>query len=161
MMQGRGFRFSSSIRVNRPIADVWRVLIDFPRVPSWEQGVREVRQTSPGAPGVGATLEARRIYFGRETLIECRISDWDELRGVTMALRGGPLRSASVRYAAESVGSEQTEVTYTAEGELVPALELLTPLIPAIGRSGAKTNLANLKRLLEGMQGSGQGAERT
>jgi carbon monoxide dehydrogenase subunit G len=160
-MPGKVFRFSSSIRVNRPIADVWRVLVDFPQVPAWEQGVREVRQTSPGTPGVGTTLVARRVYLGRQTLVACRITDWEELRGATMALRGGPLRSASVRYAVEPAGSEQTVVTYAAEGELIPALQVLTPLMPAMGRAGVKTNLAQLKRLLESMPGSSQDAART
>jgi carbon monoxide dehydrogenase subunit G len=147
------FRFSSSIQVNRPLAEVWHLLIDFPRVPAWEQGVREVWQTSPEAPGVGTTLVARRVYGGRETLVECRITDWEDQQGVTMALHGGPLRSALVRYAvapADPAGSEQTVVTYSAEGELIPALQVLTPLMPAVGRAGAKKNLANLKRLLEG-----------
>jgi hypothetical protein len=143
------FRFSRNILVNRAVADVWRVLIDFPRVPSWERGVLTVRQTSPGAPGVGTTLVARRVYAGRETLVECRITDWEELRGATMALRGGPLRHASVRYAVEPVSSEQTIVTYTAEGELSFPLRLLTPLMPALGRAGARRNLVNLKQLLE------------
>ena len=152
------FRFSSSILVNRAPADVWSVLIDFPHVPSWEQGVIEVRQTSPGAPSVGTTLVARRVYVGRETLVACRITDWEELRGATMSLRGGPLRHASVRYAVEPAGSEWTVVTYTAEGELHPALQFLTPLMPAMGRAGAKKNLANLPRLLEA---TGQDVART
>lgn len=145
------FHFSSSILINRPPADVWRVLIDFPHISAWEQGVIEVRQVSPGAPGAGTTLLARRVYFGRETLLECRITDWEELRGATMSLRGGPLRYASVRYAVEPAGSEkaQTVATYVAEGELHPALRFLTPLMPAVGRAGAKQNLTNLKRLLE------------
>jgi carbon monoxide dehydrogenase subunit G len=143
------FRFSSSILVNRAPADVWRVLIDFPHVPSWERGVLAVRQVSPGPPAIGTTLVARRVYVGRETLIDCRITDWEELRGATMSLRGGPLRHASVRYAVEPAGSEQALVTYRAHGELRPALKILTPLMPAMGRAEAKKNLANLKRLLE------------
>ncbi len=131
------FRFSSSI------------LIDFPNVPSWERGVVEVRQVTSGAPGVGTALVARRVYVGRETLIECHITDWEELLGATMSLRGGPLRHASVRYAIEPAGIDQTVVTYTAEGDLRPALQVLTPLIPAMGRAEAKKNLAMLKRLLE------------
>jgi hypothetical protein len=161
MMYGKMFRFSRSIQVNWPLADVWRLLIDFPRVPAWEQGVLEVRQTSPGEPGVGTMLVARRVYLGRQTLVECQITDWAELQGVTMALRGGPLRSASVRYAVAATCSEQTVVTYEAEGELIPALQFLTPLMPAVGRAGAKKNLAHLKRLLEGGEASGQDAART
>jgi carbon monoxide dehydrogenase subunit G len=149
MRQGQGFRFSSSILINRPLAEVWRVLIDFPHVPSWEQGVVEVRQVSPGAPGLETRLVVRRVFLWRETLIEGRISAWEELRGVTMALRGGPLRLAAVRYAVEPAGSGQTVVTYTVEGELRPALKVLTPLMPALGRAGTKQNLATLKRLLE------------
>lgn len=143
------FRFTSSILVYRAIEDVWGVLIDFPIVPSWEEGVIAVRQVSPGAPSVGTTLVVRRVYFGRETQVECRITDWEELRGATMALHGGPLQHASVRYAVEPAGRDQTVVTYSAEGELHPALKILTPLMPALGRAGATKNLANLKRLLE------------
>jgi hypothetical protein len=113
MRHGTVFRFSSSILVNCPLTDVGSVLIDFPRVPSWERGVVEVRQVSPGAPGVGTTLVARRGYAGRETMVACRITDWEELRGATMALRSGPLLHAAVRYAFEPVSSEQTLVTYT------------------------------------------------
>jgi carbon monoxide dehydrogenase subunit G len=143
------FRLSSRIVVDRPIAEVWRFLCDFPRVATWEEGVREVRQTSPGAPEIGTTLVVRRVFFGRETLVECRITDWEELRGVTMALRGGPLQRASVRYAVEPVNSARTVVTYTGEGELRPALRILEPLAPAMGRATEQRNLATLKRLLE------------
>jgi hypothetical protein len=66
-----------------------------------------------------------------------------------MDLRGGPLRHASVRYAVEPVRSAQTRVTYTGSGELIPALQILTPLMPALGRSDERKNLAKLKRLLE------------
>jgi hypothetical protein len=66
-----------------------------------------------------------------------------------MDLRGGPLRHASVRYAVEPVGSAQTRVTYTAIGELRPALQILTPLMPTLGRADERKNLAKLQRLLE------------
>src|SRR5215472_3082994 len=129
------FHFSSSIVIHRPLGEVWAFLIDFPRVASWERGILEVRQTSPGPAGLGTILLVRRVYFGRETQVACQITAWDERQGVTMDLRGGPVRYASVRYAVESVGSMQTKVTCTGIGELRPALWLLTPLMPALGRS--------------------------
>jgi carbon monoxide dehydrogenase subunit G len=153
------FRFSSSIVINRPLEEVWTVLIDFQRVPSWERGILEVRQTSLGPAGLGTTLIVRRVYFGRETQVHCQITAWDERRGVTMDLRGGPLRHASVRYAVEPVGSTQTRVTYTGVGELRPALQILTPFMPAIGRSDERKNLANLRRLLETSNPSAPPAE--
>src|SRR5262249_25616235 len=99
------FQFRSSILIHPPREQVWAVLIESPRVASWERDIREVRQTSPGPAGVGTTLVVRRVYFGRETQVACQITAWDERQGVTMDLRGGPLRYASVRYAVESVGA--------------------------------------------------------
>jgi carbon monoxide dehydrogenase subunit G len=143
------FHFSSSIVIRRPLDEVWTFLIDFPRVASWERGILEVRQTLPGPAGLGTTLLVRRVYFGRETQVECHITAWDERQEVTMDLRGGPLRHASVRYAVEPVGSAQTKVTYTGMGELRPVLQILTPLMPALGWSDERKNLAHLKRLIE------------
>jgi carbon monoxide dehydrogenase subunit G len=143
------FHLSSSIVIQQPLGEVWAFLIDFPRVASWERGILEVRQTSPGPAGLGTTLLVRRVYFGREAQVACQITAWDERQGVTMDLRGGPLRHASVRYAMEPVGSAQTKVTYTGSGELIPALQMLTPLMPALGRSDEQKNLATLKHLLE------------
>jgi carbon monoxide dehydrogenase subunit G len=143
------FHFSSSIVIQRPLGEVWAFLTDFPRVASWERGILEVRQTSPGPAGLGTTLLVRRVYFGRETQVACQITAWDERQGVTMDLRGGPLRHASVRYAVEPIGSAQSRVTYTGSGELHPVLQILTPLMPALGRSDERKNLAKLKRLLE------------
>jgi carbon monoxide dehydrogenase subunit G len=152
------FSLSSRILINRSVEDVWEFLRDLPRVATWERGILGVRQTSPGPPGVGTTLAVRRAYFGRETLVEARITAWDELQGVSMELRGGPLRHALIRYAVEPVGSEQTEVIYTGEGELILALQVLTPFMPALGRSDERKNLANLKRLLEAPGSSTEGA---
>lgn len=143
------FRFSQSILVDRAPADVWPFLIDFPKVPTWEGGVLEVRQVSAGGPGVGTELIARRVYAGRETLVECQITDWQEGRAATMSIHGGPLRQASVEYAVEPAGDGQAIVTYTAEGELRSGLKFLTLLVPAMGHGQAKTNLMNLKRLVE------------
>jgi hypothetical protein len=143
------FAFESSIVVERDSQDVWRWLIDFPRVPLWEQGVLAVRQVSPGPAAVGTILLVRRAYFGRVTEVECRITGWQEQRSVTMALRGGPLRHATVCYAVEPAGDGRAMVTYTGSGELVPALQVLTPLMPALGRATERRNLATLKRLLE------------
>jgi hypothetical protein len=143
------FSFSSSIVINRTLEEVWTYLINFPQVASWERGILEVCQTSPGPAGLGTTLLVRRVYFGRETQVECAVTAWNERQGVTMDLRGGPLRHASVRYAVEPVGSAQTRVTYTGIGELQPALQVLTPLMPALGRSDEHKNLTNLKHLLE------------
>jgi carbon monoxide dehydrogenase subunit G len=151
MTNGRRLIFSVAcdIVVDRECADVWRWLIDFPRVPLWERGVLAVRQTSPGPAAVGTTLLVRRAYAGIATQVECRITEWQEQRSVTMALRGGQLRRATVQYAVEPASGQRTRVIYTGVGELRPALRFLTPFMPALGRAEERRNLATLKRMLE------------
>ena len=60
---------------------------------------------------------ARRLYGGRESAVECRITDWDEGHAATMSIRGGPIRDASVRYAVEAGDDGRALVTYSARGE--------------------------------------------
>jgi len=111
--------------------------------------VLEVRQTSPGTAGLGSTFVARRRYGPRVSLVDCRITDWQDGRSATMAIQGGPLRTGLVTYAVEPDGAGRCIVTYHAEGELRGAIRLLAPLMPAIGRAQSKRNLERLKRRLE------------
>ena len=92
---------------------------------------------------------ARRIYAGRESLLESVITEWDPGRTATMALTGGPLSDARVTYAVEPDSPARSVVTYRGEGTLRMPRSLLTPLMPFIGRAVAKRNLQRLKLMLE------------
>jgi hypothetical protein len=124
------------------------MLVDFPKVPAWERGVLEVRQTSSGDPGVGTTLVARRVYAGHEMLVDCRIVDWQDNRSVTMEIVGGPTQ-------VEPNGDHACEVTYAVDGELRPLLRWMTPFLPAAGGRLVRANLASLKRVVEGRRRPG------
>ncbi len=147
---GPVYTLTESVDIDRPSADVWAILIDFPNVPAWEKDVLEVRQTSPGIPALGTTFVARRLFGGRESLIDCRITSWEEDRSVTMELRGGVVRRAVVSYAVEPTGVDSCQVSYSIEGQMRPWLAWTTPFIPAIGRRLVRGNLANLAHLAEG-----------
>jgi Polyketide cyclase / dehydrase and lipid transport len=97
---------------------------------------------------VGTTFVARRMFGPWKTLIDCRIRDWEDGRLVTMELRGGMVRRASVTYALEPAGDEACLVTYTTQGEMRSLLAWTTPFIPAQGRKLIRSNLATLERLL-------------
>ncbi len=143
------FDVTETVPIHHSAAEVWAILIDFPNVPNWESGVLEVRQTSPGRPTVGTTFVARRIFGGRESLVDCRILDWQEDRSVTMEIIGGPIRRASVRYTLEPMTDGTCQVTHSTVGQLRPWLAWLTPLMPAAGRRLIRSNLATLERQLD------------
>jgi hypothetical protein len=144
------YTLAESVGIDWSSADVWAILIDFPNVPAWEKDVLEVRKTSPGAPTLGTTFVARRLFGGRESLIDCRITAWQDGRAVTMELVGGVVRRASVTYAVEPTGVDSCRVSYSIEGQMRTLLAWTTPFIPAIGRRLVRGNLANLARLAEG-----------
>ena len=143
------YSFTESLGIDRPSARVWAILIDFGNVPAWESDVLEVRQTSPGPPALGTTFEARRLFGGRESLIDCRITAWEDGRSVTMELRGGVVRRAAVTYAVEPTGANSCRVSYSIEGQMRPLLVWVTPFIPAIGRRLVRGNLAGLARVAD------------
>ena len=143
------FHLTEAIRIERPAAEAWAMLVDFPSIPLWESGVLEVRQTSPGEAAVGTTLVARRVYAGRETNVDCRILDWQADRSVTMEILGGPTKRAVATYEVEPIGDDACQVTYTVDGEMRRGLGWLTPVIPRVGRGLVRTNLVSLGRRLE------------
>ena len=93
---------------------------------------------------------ARRLFGGRESLIDCRITAWEDGRSVTMELKGGVVRHASVTYAVQPTDEDSCRVSYSIEGQMRPLLAWITPLFPVIGRRLVRDNLANLARLAEG-----------
>jgi carbon monoxide dehydrogenase subunit G len=145
----RMFEIEETITIGRPAAEAWAMLIDFPNVPAWEDGVLEVRQASPGPPSAGTKLVARRAYGPWKTNVDCQITDWHEGHSVTMEILGGPTRRVTARYAVERVDDDACRVTYSGSGEMRPLLVWLSPLIPPAGRRLVRSNLARLKHRLE------------
>ena len=92
---------------------------------------------------------ARRAYGPWKTDVDCRITDWQDDRSVTMEILGGPTSRATARYAVEPVGDDACRVTYSGSGEMRSILFWLSPIIPSAGRRLVRGNLASLKRLLE------------
>jgi len=112
------FELDEARSIDRPAAEVWDVLVDFPNVPLWEDGVREVRQTSDGRPTLGTTFVARRVFGGRESMVDCRIIEWEGGRVATMEIIGGPVRRAAARYLVEPTSESACRVEYSINGEL-------------------------------------------
>src|SRR6266550_2225627 len=59
-------RIDVTTLIARPVQEVWDFFIDLTNSPRWTRSGSELRRTSPGALGVGATLESVRPMFGRE-----------------------------------------------------------------------------------------------
>ena len=137
--------------MNAPASVIWQRPIDFPGIPTWEGGVLEVcARSRRDRPASGRNWVARRVCGGRESTVDGRITAWDEGRGATMSIRGGPMREAFARYAVEPTPDGRALVTYSAEGEFRDIWRLLTPLVGVMGRNQVRSNLTRLKSQVEG-----------
>lgn len=139
--------FDESIVINRPMDEVVAFAIDWFNAPR-DGSVVSFRQTSPGPPGVGTTLEGRMVILGFETRFQTRITEWDLAHAVSFASSGGPFRSLVLRVTLEAI-ADGTRMVESRDIELRPAFKLLGPLVVPFWRVRTKTAQRNFKRLIE------------
>ncbi len=134
----------ASIEIERSAAEVFALADDFRRAPDWIEHCIELRQTSPGPRGAGATLHYTHRY--------------GEMRGTIFAYERG--RELAMRFADERFEvTIEFRVTGNGEGCRVTSRSAIAPrsllgrmMAPMIGagtRSGVAKNLERLKAMAE------------
>ena len=140
------FSFRQSLELERPAEAVWPYLAALEQVPLWEHGILDVRVVSPRPIRVGSQITADRLYAGQTTRLSGYVKEWKPGRTGTITLRGGPQLESTVTDSVKPIGPERCLVTYAATGRLSGWLDLLSPVLPLIGRWEARKNLARLRR---------------
>ena len=142
-------RIEVSTLVSRPVPEVWGYFIDLTNSARWTRSGSELRQTSDGALGVGATINSVRPMFG-----------W-EIKSQTMTVTHyEPEHLASFTAAIPVLGRVTGGFTFKSEGGgtrlsrwsdlgLGRAEGLLGSILDRVARRGQQTEMANLKRLIE------------
>ncbi len=138
--------FETLVRIERPVEEVFAYLAEPLNFPRWNSAVHAVRKLSADEPGRGSTyLMERRLPVGR-VVNELEVT---MTRSPEFAIRttSGPTPFA-YRYLLSS-DNGGTIVRLDAEVEL-GRIGVLGGLMRKTVRSGVDTNLATLKRTLEG-----------
>jgi uncharacterized membrane protein len=135
--------FENTIRIDRPVEEVFAFLSDFENIPKWNYYVLEVRQLSEGSIGVGTTYH------------QVRKSDQQDLRIIEFE----PGHTVAVKTLPQSTPDLEMRFTLYEEGSTTRVRDewKLNTGRPAIfdrlagGRikSAVAENLAKLKELLE------------
>lgn len=139
-------RFTNTIEIDRPVAEVFAYLTDLEHTPEWNRAISRTRKVSAGDPRVGTVYEQTRTTPGPATeRLRITAIEPDVLLEVQGELASLP---ALLRYRLRGAGSGTTLVNHV---EIRPraALRLLAPVVgPRIERAVAG-NLAVLKTKLE------------
>jgi len=141
-------RFKQSVVINQPVERVFAFVSDFENDRPWS-GVAEVRQTSPGALGVGTTFQVRQRFLGRPLDVLLEVVHYERSRVITVKTISSRFLSMTGTRLVEPVG-DATQLTFLGTGRVRGVLRPLEPLLAAAaGRYRLRTQLGRLKQYLE------------
>lgn len=135
---------SAAETIERPSAEVWATLTDWPGAIRWMNGIDSMSID-------GETVEGARIRFlARGNERDSLITHCEPGRAITLRSQQGGVR-ADYTYSLESVGESSTRVSLDAECHFSGLqYRLLGPLIRFAIRRTDGGQIATLKRVIEG-----------
>ena len=142
-------KLEASTLINRPVQEVWDFFIDLTNSPKWTRSGSELRQTSAGPPGVGATIESIRPMFGREIKSQRIVVTQYEPGRLISFDADAPLLGHAAQTLTFETATGGTRLAREAQLGLGRAERLLGPLLLRVLRSSWGTEMSNLKRLIE------------
>jgi uncharacterized protein YndB with AHSA1/START domain len=142
-------RIAVNAQINRPVQEVWDFFIDLTNSPHWTASGSELRQTSSGPPGLGMTVESVRLMFGREIKSQkIVVTQYEPGQRISLTTAVPLLGRGTMRFTFASVDGG-TRLSREGEFGLGRAEGLLAPILTRMLRKGWRTEMANLKRLIE------------
>ena len=133
--------------IGRPVEEVFAVVQDVTRTPLWNPGLLEVRRTSDGPLGVGATMIYMGTFLGRRYESPVACTGFAENKQLATATTGGPFY-LEVDQTVEPAGAG-TKLTIHCRGESRGFFKLAEPLVTRLTKRQVETAGDNLKALLE------------
>jgi carbon monoxide dehydrogenase subunit G len=133
--------------IGRPAEEVFAVVQDVTKTPLWTPGLLQVRRTSEGPLGVGATMVYVGTFVGRryESPVVC--TGFAENKQLVTATTGGPFH-LEVDQMLEPAGAG-TKLIVRCRADSRGFFKLAEPLVIRLAKKHAETAGENLKALLE------------
>jgi uncharacterized protein YndB with AHSA1/START domain len=139
--------FETSVRIVRPVEEVFDYVSDPRNLPRWNSAVRDVRQASPEGGGVGSTYLMDRELPGGRAENELEIVGFERPISFEMRTISGPTPFI-YRYRFGPDG-DATILDLAADVELPGIAGALGPLAARGVKRGVDANFATLKQILE------------
>ena len=132
--------------INRPVEEVFAFLSNPENDPKWRSGI-EVKKTSEGPIGVGATYRTVVTALGRRIEGEIEFTEYEPNRGYAVKSKSGPFPVENgVTFERVEGG---TRVTLTTVAEPGGFFKLAEPLLVSMVKRQFEADFVNLKDLME------------
>ena len=109
-------RGTASIKVNKPIEEVWRFIADLGNSSQWLDGVSGVEPTFEGEIALGATFISKYQFDGKSHQVSYLLTAFDPTHRISYRVSGGP-HPAFNRLELKSTGSA-TKVSHLMEMDI-------------------------------------------
>ena len=133
--------------IGRPVEEVFAVVADVTKTPVWTPGLSQVRRTSQGPMGVGATMVYTGTFLGRAYESPAACTAFAENERFATATTGGPFL-LEVDQTLEPAGAG-TQLTIHGRGESRGFFKMAEPLVVRLTKRQTETAAETLKALLE------------
>lgn len=143
------FTVEARIQIERPVADVYRYLIEPTNFPRWIADVRSIQARGPFKEG--QTFEEVTVFQGQEkqsTGEVVTVRENSTLIVRVVAVHSGPKLLPTRSYIVRPVAGG-TELVWRSDVRVAGMMRLFVPLLPGLFRRKKAGYLATLKQLLE------------
>jgi carbon monoxide dehydrogenase subunit G len=140
-------RIEESIAIQRPPEDIYNFMADVNNLTLCSDVITEVRDAPERAVQEGDSYSTTARVMGRTVTTSHRVIAADSPRRLEMDGKNGSL-NLKVVITFEAI-DEGTRVTQVGEGEPGGALRFARPLVERTVRQQVRSDLKNLKRILE------------
>jgi len=137
----------ASTMIERPTNEVWNFMLDVSSLPKWIPGLLEGKVTSEGPIGMGTTLQVKNSAWPK--LVEFRITEYEPGRKATMDITFPQAARGSRETFALENAEGKTKLNLTFDMKLNGLYSLVGPFVVPSQRKIAKTEVGNLKRVME------------
>ncbi len=136
------------VLIDRPLDMVFGFLTRIENYPSWQPGIREAQQLSPGSVGVGTDLRIVFVGPGNQPMeARARVTEYDPGRRFAYETTSGPAKIRGF-YQFRSDG-QRTHADIRTEVQLTGGLRLVEGLVAGQIEEEFRASLLRLKRVLE------------
>lgn len=140
-------KIEESLKINRPIEDVFAFVADIENLPQWAAPVIEARQTSNGEVGVGTKQSQVAQFLGRKIETTQEVTEYELNKKLSTKATSGPL-PLEVHYTFEPA-DDGTMMTLEGFVEAEGVFSLAEPIVGRMLIRQTKADAENLKALLE------------
>ena len=140
-------RIEESVEINRPLEEVYEYVANPENLAEWTGTVIETRKDTTGPLLEGSTFTSVAKFLGRRAESPFEVTAHEFPRLHSHKSTGGPFPLEWTLTFEEVAGG--TRYTQVAEGEPGGFFGLVGPLLERMGRRQLRTDLENLKDLLE------------